>query len=284
MLRDVAEDFNTVQRNVVGADYLSLRNLSGFRLDVPRQIDYMLSPEYASTRRYLAQVQNIRQRYRDMVSYRFRFNLKFCMDSSFTEDMKRNLITYAMNLAREIHETTLDINATENDLRLQIPMFGGRSFYGLYEIPNANIIEGIPLMDLIFPGRGVVNYTPVLSKYNRYTRDFNTFEQRDYNKALNVFTNNDPEVDASVIRREIDQFEEVGVIESPGLNLNTLERLLAQGTQRDHKKVLYVRWTFRLGLLLSLSELDDWLRNVNLSHLPDTRENVERWREFFNVR
>lgn len=281
MLRDVAEDYDLEQRNLRLDDYTNLRDLSGFRLDVPRQYNYMLTPQFAMTRRYLAQVQNIRQRYRDMITYQFRFNLKFCMDSTFTVEMKRALVTDAMGLVNSIHQTILDLNASDNDIRLEIPMFSGRSFYGLYEIPNDRVTPDTSLMDLIFAGE--TRYLPVLSRYNRYTNDFASFMQRDYNKALNVFTNSDPDFDGGRVNREIEQFEEASVLESPGVDLNTLERLL--GTQNDqHKKILYVRWTFRLALHVSLSALDDWLRLENLAQLPETRYNVSRWREFLNVR
>lgn len=280
MIRDVAEEYNTEQRVLRGDQYIQLRNLSGLRIDIPRQINYMLTPQFAMTRRYLGQVQNLRQRYRDMITYQFRFNVKFCMDNSFTIDMKRDLVTSAMGLVNAIHQTILDFNVAENDLRLQIPMFYGRSFYGLYEIPNDRVQEGRPLMDLIFAGDRIL---PILSKYNQYTHDFATFMQRDYYKALTVFTNTDPEYDPVLVNREVEQFEDAHVIESPGLNLNTLERLLGQHSE-DHKKILYVRWTFRLALHVSLSALDDWLRNENLANLPETRYNVARWREFLNVR
>lgn len=281
MVRDVAEEYDSEQRDLRGDNYIELRNLSCLRLDVPRQINYMLTPQFAMNRRYLAQVQNLRQRYRDLISYQFRFHIKFCMDNTFDMEMKRSTVTDAMGLVNRIHQEVLDFNTMDNDLRLQIPMFYGRSFYGLYEISNENVDPQRSLMDLIFSGDQRI--LPVLSKYNSYTSDFGTFVQRDYNKALNVFTNADPEYDPRVVEREVDQFEEASVIESPGVNLNTLERLLGQQNQ-NHKKILYVRWTFRLALILSLSALDEWLRNINLSDLPETQYNVRRWREFLNLR
>lgn len=280
MIRDVAENFNTDQLALRGDDYRNLRDFSGFRIDIPRQYSYMLTPSFAMSRRYLAQIQNLRQQYRDVITYQFRFNLRFCMDDSFTVEMKVALVNDAMNLIQMIYQQIMDINASDNDIMLRIPMFGVRSFYGLYEIPNDRVQPGVSLMDLVFPGD--VRNLPVLSRYNRYTRTIGEFMQRDYNKALNVFSNNDPEVEPAVIDREVEQFEEAGVIESPGLNLNTLERLLGQPDE-EHKKILYVRWTVRLALNSRLTLLDEWLRNTNLSNLPDTAENVRRWREFLNV-
>lgn len=282
MIRDVAETYNTEQSEERGQQYRELRDRSGFRVDIPRQFSYMLTPQFAMTRRYLGMVANMRQRYRDMITYQFRFNIKFCMDNTFDNEMRRQTVTDAMNLANAVHQTILDMNNYTNDLNLQIPMFYSRSFYGLYEIPNDRVGEGQNLMDVIFSGPE--RHLPVLSRYNRYVPDFATFVQRDYTKALNVFTNTDPEHEETTVAREVEQFEEASVITSPGISLNAIERLL--GTHTDNtKKILYVRWTFRLALHVSLSSLDLWLRNVNLSStIPNTSENVGRWREFLNLR
>lgn len=281
MLRDVAEEFNTEMRDTDGALYVDLRNKSGLRLDVPRQVNYMLTPQFAMNRRYLAQLANLRARYRDLITYQYRFNIKFCMDNTFDIDSKRRLIKYAIGLSDRIRESVLTFNTFDNDLRMTFPMYYSRSFYGLFEIPLERYNPNIPLMDNIFTGGERI--LPILSKYNRYTENYEVFRQRDSNKALNVFTNNDPEYDPALVEREVEQFEEASVIESPGVTLNTLERLLGQNNE-NRKKILYARWTFRLALNLSLSELDDWLRNENLARLPESRENVRRWREFLNVR
>lgn len=281
-MTDVADRLDTEQMNLRGEEYETLRNYSGFSLDIPSQNNYMMNPEYRGSRTYRNLLHRIRPGDRDMVSVQFRYNVRFAMDSTFSVDSRRALVSDGMRLIERVNDELLMLSDNPNDLELRMPMVSGRSFYGLYEIPILEYNPDVSLIENIFSGPN--RRLPVLSKYNNYTTSLERFINRDYRDALAVFTGLDSGIDPNVIDREVEQFEEVSVIESPGLQLPTILRLLNLEPRNDIRKILHVKWTIRVALIVSRSRWDSWLRHTNLSHLEPTLENARRWPGFFGFR
>lgn len=262
---------------------IDLLTRSCFRIDFPNQLNYMMNPRYATDFRFRRILRNRRENFLNTELYQMRFNIKFCFDDSFTMAEKRLVITHGWSLLRSLHNFIMfEFERNFNDLQLRFLLFYTRSFLGLYE----RLIDEIPrdanLMDSIFIA-GRERPQPILSRYTRYYDAIGRFQQDNVNGFINQLSTLNPSFPVRQVDEEISAFEQSHVVVSPGLSVAALNRLIDVGGE-NVKRILYVKWTVRLGFQLDGELFGQWLRNENLTDIENDREYVAQWRRYLGLR
>lgn len=244
---------------------------SGFRLDIPvRQVNYMLTPSFINQARF--------RRARRLLDFRdelfqYKFKLSFCFDDEFSLAERTLLLTHARDLLAYVHHyLMMDFNDATNSIGLKMLMFTPQSFVGLYEALYSELQPGYSLRDVVSSG------SVVLSRWSSYYVNLGRFFQDwylDFRAQLGTLNPNFP---VQQVEEEIQLFEDTHVIESPGLSLAALIRLLGVESERV-KKVFLVNWNVRLGLKVNGRVFrDSWLENVNLQAGENDVSRVNQWR------
>ena len=249
---------------------------SGFRLEVPsNQINYMLTPMFQFRRRFRGRR---RERGFDDDMYRYKFKISFCLlDGSSTEE-KIAVMSHARRMLMYVNHflfEEFDSEGSTNALDLRFLSLRPQAFVGLYE---SRQLEGAPdprnAIDIVNTG------SVVLSRWSSYYGSLNLFFRDWYFRFRESLDESRPEFPVRQVDEEVGRFRETGVIESPGLSLAALNRLLGI---RDPgvEKTLFVSWNVRVDFSVNGPAFRDrWLPGQNLGHLENAVvAQSRRWRD-----
>lgn len=276
MIYDVANSYYR-ERVLANAELSEILRLFNYELVIPEnQINFMLSATYAFRRRF----RNRRQR-RDAESiYQYKFRIEFLIDDLDDDRSKTLVLDFARGqLSHVEHFLTTTFNSRENELNLYVLDLAYQGFCALYECSRERLPANYDKRDVLIAGNRLAErWSSYFESLGLFLLQWHTrYLQQVRRMNLSEAVEGRDEEEEEEAERAARQYSETRVIESPGLSVRVLRRLLDTGVDDSAARVLRTVWTVRVGFTVSAEKLRArWLRNVNLasSNLQQNR----RWR------
>lgn len=249
---------------------------SAFRIEIPtNQLNYMRTPMYFYRRRFAGRIPAGREFMTEL--YRFKFKITFCFSDGQSQQDKTSVLGHARLMLQYLYAfITREFSEATNELNLTFLMFSPQAFVGLYEANVENLPPNFRQQDV------VLNGSAIAARWSRYyDNQLNTFLTEWYTNFRSSLTYLTPNFDADRLDDEVEAFRETHVLESPGLSISALNRLLGI-RDPNIEKTLYVSWNIRLDFSVDGPTFrDEWLRNTNLRNREFMQASNE-WRTYLN--